>query len=711
MHDDEIARLLQGDEIILVDQVAKKQAIISAMRAFDEKNAHARQGSAEPNRLILYFRNAADWIGGNLMKTTYALAGTTALAVLAVALLNTSALTGLMPHLAEKDSETLTHAPADATMQPLPEAAQENLNAVLKKPAASAQKEEAKIAIQLPAQPLEREPVSVPVPMAAGSAAPAMSQMDSASINQAPLPALPAPVAAKTKAVGRMVQLEAAPSGSVYAPPPTEPMPIATAHVEGNDQFQEIKPNPVKVTKEEPVSTFSIDVDTASYSFIRSALTNGYMPAKDVVRIEEMVNYFPYDYAKPKDKTQPFATQVAVFPTPWNKGTKLLHVGIQGYQLENAAKPHANLVFLIDTSGSMNEPNKLPLLVNSLKLLLNSLKPDDTISIVTYAGNAGVALEPTPASDKAKIVGILDHLQAGGGTAGADGIRTAYQLAETHFDKEGVNRVLLATDGDFNIGISDEKQLKEFIEHERDSGVFLSVLGFGTGNYHDNTMQTLAQNGNGNAAYIDNLNEARKVLVEEAGSTLFTIAKDVKIQVEFNPATVAEYRLIGYENRLLNREDFNNDKVDAGEIGAGHAVTAIYEITPVGSESVSVDELRYKGTKPEAKNTSDNGEYAFVKIRYKTPTGSKSTLVSTPVDAKVESDSIAKAPQESRFAAAVTGFGLLLRNDTALKSFTYEDDIALAQGAKGVDEFGYRAEFLNLVRLAKSITGSRPAQQ
>lgn len=491
--------------------------------------------------------------------------------------------------------------------------------------------------------------------------------------------------------------------------PAAEPGP-GYYHDEGRDKFQEIKPNPVKLAKDEPVSTFSIDVDTASYSFVRAALNANRLPQKDAVRVEELVNYFPYDYPGPAGKEEPFKTNVAVFPTPWNPDTKLLHIGIKGYQLASKQKPSANLVFLVDTSGSMNEPNKLPLVQNSLKLLLDTLDEGDSVAIVTYAGQAGTALEPTPAKDKAKIKAVIDGLGAGGSTAGAEGIRQAYQLAEAHFDKAGVNRVILATDGDFNVGITNPQELKSFVERKRESGIYLSVLGFGMGNYHDETMQILAQNGNGNAAYIDTLQEARKVLVEEAGSTLFPIAKDVKIQVEFNPAQVAEYRLIGYETRLLNREDFNNDKVDAGDIGSGHTVTALYEITPVGSKAKLVDDLRYKPAEKPAP-AGQEGEYAFVKIRYKLPGGDSSRLIAQPVDARGEYKALEQAPQEARFASAVAAFGQLLRGGDYLKGFGYDGLIRLAEGAKGQDPFGYRAEFINLVRLAKNAPALPPQGQ
>ncbi|MCP4979369.1 MAG: VWA domain-containing protein, partial [Gammaproteobacteria bacterium] len=342
---------------------------------------------------------------------------------------------------------------------------------------------------------------------------------------------------------------------------------------QGRDKFTEITPNPTKLVREDPVSTFSVDVDTASYAFVRSSLNRGVLPQKNAVRIEELINYFDYAYKAPENRTEPFSTNVSIMPTPWNAQTKLMRIGIKGYDLPKTRSPHANLVFLIDTSGSMNSPDKLPLLRNSFKLLLASLKPDDTVAIVTYAGSAGTALEPTRVADKNKILSALDRLNSRGSTAGAEGIRRAYQLAEQQMDKNGVNRVILATDGDFNVGITNPEELKNFVERKRKSGVTLSVLGFGHGNYNDQLMQALAQNGNGNAAYIDTLSEARKVLVEQAGATLFTIAKDVKLQVEFNPAMVSEYRLIGYETRQLKREDFNNDKIDAGDIGAGHSVT------------------------------------------------------------------------------------------------------------------------------------------
>ena len=480
--------------------------------------------------------------------------------------------------------------------------------------------------------------------------------------------------------------------------------PMLNPEYVGRDKFEDTKPNPVKLVSEEPVSTFSIDVDTASYAFVRRALNNGYLPQSDSVRIEEMINYFTYDYPLPKDKDEPFRPTIAVFQTPWNANTRLLHVGIKGYDIVSKKKPRANLTFLIDVSGSMASEDKLPLLKNSIRMLVDTLNPDDTVAIVTYAGSSATELDRTGISEKGKILAAIDRLHAGGSTAGAEGIRTAYSLAEAGMDPKAVNRVILATDGDFNVGITDNNVLQDFIERKRKIGIYLSVLGFGQGNYNDELMQKLAQNGNGNAAYIDNLNEARKVLVDEAYGTLFTIAKDVKIQVEFNPDMVSEYRLIGYETRQLNREDFRNDNVDAGDIGSGHNVTAIYEITPKGSDAKLIDDLRY-GSKKDSENNKSKGsssEYAFLKIRYKLPDETASREISTSIDKGNEYKKISDAPADSRFAAAVAAFGQLLRGDSYINRFTYDDVIALARDSLKDDTFGYRTEFLNLARLAKT---------
>lgn len=490
---------------------------------------------------------------------------------------------------------------------------------------------------------------------------------------------------------------------SVVAPayaPRHEPWPQPGYRDVGRDKFTTVADNPFKAVKEEPVSTFSIDVDTASYSFVRASLNRNALPQPAAVRAEEMINYFPYDYASPGNAQQPFTTNVAVFPSPWTAGRKLVRIGIKGYAVQRQTRPKANLVFLIDTSGSMNEPNKLPLVKQSLGMLLDTLDGDDTVSIVTYAGYAGTALEPTPASQKAKIRAVIDRLGAGGGTAGAEGIRQAYSLAEQNLDPKGVNRVILATDGDFNIGITNQEELKAYVERERGKGVFLSVLGFGMGNYNDALMQTLAQNGNGAAAYIDTISEARKTLVEEASSTLFPIAKDVKIQVEFNPAAVAEYRLIGYETRMLAREDFDNDKVDAGDVGSGQTVTALYEIVPVGGPR-ALGDLRYARPVAVAGGALGN-ELGFVKIRYKLPKSETSQLISTPINKAVEFARFEDAPQDARFATSVAAFAELLRGGKYSGSLDYDDVLRIAMAARGEDGFGYRSEFIQMVRAAKT---------
>ncbi|GAA6176280.1 vWA domain-containing protein [Sulfitobacter pacificus] len=458
------------------------------------------------------------------------------------------------------------------------------------------------------------------------------------------------------------------------------------------ENFANADANPVQVTTQNPVSTFSIDVDTASYSVIRNSLTNGQLPPKDAVRVEEMINYFPYDYAAPTGNDA-FQPTVTLTPTPWNADTQLLQIGIQGALPDLADRPPLNLVFLIDTSGSMEQPNKLPLLKQSFRLMLGQLRPEDQIAIVTYAGSAGEVLAPTAASERSKILNALDNLGAGGSTAGQAGLQQAYATAAAMSEEGDVNRIILATDGDFNVGLNDPEALKDYIADKRDSGTYLSVLGFGRGNLDDATMQALTQNGNGQAAYIDTLSEAQKVLVDQLGGALFPIADDVKIQVEFNPATVSEYRLIGYETRALKREDFNNDKVDAGDIGAGHQVTAIYEVTPKGSAAERNDPLRYD-TPVVTENASD--ELAFLRLRYKAPGSDTSALIETPVQASVTG--------EAGFATAIAGFGQLLRDGTYTGSWTYADAIKLASETKGDDPFGYRAEAVQLMRLAESLS-------
>lgn len=665
---DEIAALLKKMPPVEPDKEARHQAIDLAMAAFDQKFSSRRQGMHLLARLtdtIRIVRNAS--IGDWNMKPVYAIVGGLCLGAIGLTLMNSTALFDFAPRTQALKAERGI-----------------GMDGAVAKPS--------------------RQVAQFGV---APSPAPAMATANSETSAIA-LPQVAAPAAKRAAPMADM----AAGSMQAYAPPPVmmEESNRLVLPQADQDKFKASDSNPLKIVKAEPVSTFSVDVDTASYSFVRSSLNHNQLPPKDAVRVEELVNYFPYHYEAPADREVPFKATTSVFPTPWNKGTKLLHVGIKGYEIGQKTKPHSNLVFLLDTSGSMYDANKLPLVQSSLKLLLETLSPDDTIAIVTYAGSSGIALEPTKVKDKAKILAALDGLAAGGATAGAEGIQSAYRLAEQHFDKDGVNRVILATDGDFNVGITDEDALKRLIEKKCESGIFLSVLGFGRGNYNDALMQVLAQNGNGNASYIDNLNEARKVLVDEASATLFPIAKDVKIQVEFNPSAVAEYRLIGYETRILNREDFNNDKVDAGDIGAGHTVTALYEITPVGSSSTLVDDLRYQTAEKPAGAKGDADEYAFVKIRYKLPQGRVSRLITQPVKVKDTIVSLDQAPQEARFASAVAAFGQKLRDESYIGDFSYDAIAALANQAKGEDTFGYRSEFIQLVRLAKTIAMIEPGQ-
>ncbi|MCF2904898.1 VWA domain-containing protein [Octadecabacter sp. CECT 8868] len=465
-------------------------------------------------------------------------------------------------------------------------------------------------------------------------------------------------------------------------------VPAANTETFANDT-----PNPLKITSDEPVSTFSIDVDTAAYSVVRSSLTAGQLPPEQAVRIEEMINYFPYAYAAPEGP-HPFQPTVNVFETPWNADTQLVHIGIQGEMPAVDDRPPLNLVFLIDTSGSMESADKLPLLRQSFRLMLDNLRPEDEVSIVTYAGSTSIALEPTAASDRTTILKALNDLRAGGSTNGQGGLEAAYAMAEQMTDDGDVSRVILATDGDFNVGLSDPRGLEAYIEDKRDSGTYLSVLGFGRGNLQDATMQSLAQNGNGTAAYIDTLSEAQKVLVDNLTGALFPIANDVKIQVEFNPATIAEYRLIGYETRSLAREDFNNDAVDAGELGAGHTVTAIYEVTPVGSPAQLSDPLRYQVA--ETGTTSD--ELGFLRLRYKAPGEDVSQLIETPFS------TVGTPDTEALFAASMAGFGQLLCDDTYLGDWGWDDAIALANANRSTDQFGYRTEAVQLMRLAQSLS-------
>ncbi len=466
------------------------------------------------------------------------------------------------------------------------------------------------------------------------------------------------------------------------------------------ERYQSLDGNPVQQAADNPVSTFSIDVDTSSYANVRRLLQQGRLPPGDAVRIEELINYFEYDYPTPDAGQAPFSVNIEQARTPWNPDTRLLQIGIQGYEQPQTDLPPANLVFLIDVSGSMNGPNRLPLVINGLKLLTRQLSAQDRIAIVVYAAQTGVVLESTPGNETATILAALEQLQAGGSTNGGDGIRLAYAQARQGFIDGGINRVILATDGDFNVGMVNQDALLDLVGEQRKSGISLTTLGVGSGNYNDYLMDQLAAAGDGNAAYIDTLNEARKVLVEERHSTLMTIARDVKIQVEFNPAVVAEYRLIGYENRQLQREDFNNDNIDAGDIGAGHTVTALYEVALVGSDGEQIDALRY-GNEHRSAGANRLDEIAFVRLRYKNPDETSSRLIETPVAAEpgrpASSDNL-------RFAAAVAAFGQHLRGGQHLNQFSLDDISNLAGEARGQDANGYRGEFLQLIRLADSLS-------
>ena len=469
------------------------------------------------------------------------------------------------------------------------------------------------------------------------------------------------------------------------------------------ESYTKINENQFKFVTDEPLSTFALDIDRAAYSNVRRMLNYGQLPPADAVRIEEMINYFQYNYPAPKDKDI-IGVTTNFTDCPWNKELKLLHVGVQSKKMDVKKMPLSNIVFLIDVSGSMSDDNKLPLVIASCKILLEQLRPDDKVAIVTYAGQAGVALQSTKASEKAKIIAALDGLESGGSTAGAQGIITAYQIAKENFITKGNNRVILATDGDFNVGISDNQSLEKLIEEKRSTGIFLSVLGYGMGNYQDDKMQILADKGNGNHAYIDNMQEANKVLHNEFGGTMYTIAKDVKFQIEFNPATVSYYRLVGYENRMLNKEDFNNDAKDGGELGLGHQMTAIYEIGTTASAAdgiLSVDPLKYQSNSNKDKNLGNLDELATIKFRYKEPDADKSKKWEQVIKNTLVSQS--ELNDDVRFAIAVAYGGLLLRDGQTLSSKSFAPMIEVATASKGKDDDGYRTEFIKLMRVADGI--------
>ncbi len=474
---------------------------------------------------------------------------------------------------------------------------------------------------------------------------------------------------------------------------------LAVANDHNTESYDRIVENDFLAVKDSPLSTFSVDVDTASYSNTRRFLRQGELPPKDAVRVEELINYFSYDYPEPVGD-KPFAVKTEVSAAPWNEENRLVHIGLQGKKVAHAELPPRNLVFLLDVSGSMSDANKLPLLRRAMKQVVEGMHARDHVSIVVYAGASGLVLPPTSGKNKERITDALNELEAGGSTNGGEGIQLAYQMARKSFVKGGINRVILATDGDFNVGVTNQGDLTRLIEHERKSGVFLTVLGFGMGNLKDSTLEKLADQGNGNYAYIDDMAEARKVLVNEAGSTFMTIAKDVKIQVEFNPKHVAAYRLVGYENRLMATRDFNDDQKDAGEIGAGHTVTALYEIVPVGgrADTGSVDPLKYQA--PASVNGEGSGEFLTVKLRYKAPDGDQSSLLSFPVST---AHVTAQTSNAFRFSAAVAEFGMLLRESKHAGTASFGSARQLAMNARGEDPHGYRREFVRLVDRAREL--------
>jgi len=694
-HDEIDSKLsaLRATRTPAANEARRNQALDAALRAFDAEQQRATQGNPIINRLRSVFANAKGTFAMD-NRLTYGL-GTAAIALLLLPLgyqlYTSTAITpvGVPPvtveHTAEPD--TLGGEASKVTTE------EKNVE-VNGAAAATAPMVEAEIAADeavvlapapVPADASAAKPLSRTL-VSPGGAAPQMSA-----------------------GVQPKMAME-----SFSAPMTAEPMMALPADPSGN-MFSKFTESPVKIVRDEPVSTFSIDVDTAAYSYVRRALTEGWVPEPDAVRIEELINYFSYDYPEAPDAATPFQPTVSVYPTPWNDKTQIVQIGIKGYVPPVSEDKPSNLVFLLDTSGSMDAPDKLSLLKRAFGLLVDQMGENDTVSIVAYAGSAGVVLEPTKGTEKTKILAALDTLAAGGSTAGAAGIELAYQLAEQHKVTGGVNRVILATDGDFNVGIDDPEDLKAYIRQKRDSGVFLSVLGFGSGNLGDDTMQALAQNGNGNASYIDSFKEAQKVLVRDAGGTLETIAKDVKIQVEFNPAVVSEYRLIGYETRALNREDFNNDKVDAGDVGAGTTVTALYEITPVGSGAELNDPLRYGTDAAEpAVEAGSATEFGYLKLRYKAPDSDTSKLIEMPIGKDLAVASLDAAGADQRWAAAVAAFGQKLKG-SHYGDMSWADIRKLAQGARGEDEAGYRAEFMGLIDMAAvlrpNVVAASPAEQ
>lgn len=488
---------------------------------------------------------------------------------------------------------------------------------------------------------------------------------------------------------------------SAYRPAPPRVPPAVSA-----EQYPPIAPSWFQRVDTEPISTFSIDVDTTAYSHVRRHLQLGQLPPRDAVRIEELINYFSYAYPGPRDAMEPFAMHANVYPAPWAPDRLLLHIGIKGYDMPRYHRPNAHIVLLVDVSGSMQDANRLPMLRRAFGILLDELHDEDRVSIVTYSGHSRVALRPTPVSERERIETAIQRLSARGSTAGAAGLSAAYDLAERHFDYEGINRIILATDGDFNVGPSDPQHLEWMISQKRDSGIYLSVVTVGEGNVNDRIAQALAQKGNGNAAHFDTLLEARKVFGDDFSSTMFPIADDAKIQIEFNPARVAAYRLLGYETREMAHYEFRDDRADAGDIGAGHTVTAIYEITPTGAGYAHVEQPRYQPHPAEFVPGDAAHEFAFLRLRYKRPGGERSQLIELPIDDSMRHYDIASLSSEVRFATAVAGFGLMLRNDGYTERYGFSSLLSLAEGARAADRYGYRAEFIRLLQLAQTLKRS-----
>jgi Ca-activated chloride channel family protein len=507
-----------------------------------------------------------------------------------------------------------------------------------------------------------------------------------------PPPPPPPPAPMRPPVIGMTVTGQRTVDGVIVTPAP-----------ENTERYPDATPNPVRRVADEPVSTFSIDVDTAAYSNVRRFIAEGQTPPRDAVRVEEMINYFDYGYVRPSGASEPFAVSTVVTPSPWSEGRQIVHIGLQGYELPEGERRPLNLTFMVDVSGSMFSDDKLPMARQAMNLIIDRLRPEDRVAVTYYAGSVGTAVGPTSGSEKLKLRCAVASLNSGGGTAGAAGMVNAYDQAEAAFGRDKVNRILMFTDGDFNVGVTEDKALEDYVAEKRGTGIYLSVYGFGRGNYQDARMQTIAQAGNGIAAYVDDLDEARRLFGPAFDRGAFPIADDVKIQVEFNPARVSEYRLIGYETRLLNEEDFANDAIDAGEVGSGASVTALYEITPVGGPS-QIPERRYEGNRAATRlGANQTGEIGFVQVRYKLPGQPTSRLMQRPV-----SQGGVDAPEATRWALAVAGFGQRLRDDPWMSAeFDNAAVLALAQGARGEDPYGERAAFVQMVRAAGSLPARR----